>query len=161
MKTQFEAGEAKLKILMQINSPFLEKTILIAMNTLDKNTLKSLRTWLLGRETELLAEINSAQEAGEAATSADMREVNDLEDQASMRERTTMQDAEVERDRNELADVRAALVRLNDGTYGTCIDCDQPIDLQRLVAMPAAARCMVCQTQLEARAIPPSLTSRS
>lgn len=143
---------------MQINSPFRKKTILIAMNTLDKNTLKSLEAWLLGREAELLTEINSGQEA---ATSADMREVNDLEDQASMRERTTMQDAEVERDRNELADVRAALVRLSDGTYGTCINCDQPIDLQRLVAMPAAARCMVCQTQFEARAIPPSLTIRS
>jgi DnaK suppressor protein len=146
---------------MQINSPFLKKTILIAMNTLDKNTLKSLEVWLRGREAELIAEINSGQEAGKAATSADMREVNDLEDQASMRERTTMQDAEEERDRNELAEVGAALARLNDGTYGTCIDCAQPIDLQRLVAMPAAARCMVCQTQLEARAIPPSLTIRS
>lgn len=146
---------------MQINSPFLKKTILIAMNTLDKNTLKSLEVWLRGREAELIAEINSGQEAGKAATSADMREVNDLEDQASMRERTTMRDAEVDRDRNELAEVGAALARLNDGTYGTCIDCAQAIDLQRLVAMPAAARCMVCQTQLEARAIPPSLTIRS
>lgn len=160
MQTPREAGDTKLKILMQINSPFLKKTILMAMNMLDKTTLKSLKTLLLGRETELLAEIDSRQKAGEAATSADMREVNDLEDQASMRERTTMQDAEVERDRNELADVRAALVRLTDGTYGTCIDCGQPIDLQRLLAMPAAARCMICQTQFEARVIPPSLMSR-
>lgn len=161
MQTPPEAGDAKLKILMQINSSFRKKTILMVMNMLDKNTLKSLKTWLLERETQLLAEIDSGQKAGEAATSEDMREVNDLEDQASRRERTTMQDAEGQRDRNELADVRAALVRLNDGTYGTCIDCAQPIDLQRLVAMPAAARCMECQTQFEARAIPPSLTIRS
>ncbi len=68
-------------------------------------------------------------------------------------QRTTLQDAEVQRDRNELADVLAALARLNDGSYGTCIDCAQPIDLLRLTAIPAAARCMVCQTQFESRAI--------
>lgn len=146
---------------MQIKSSLGKKTILAIMNTLDKNTRQSLETWLVGRESELLAEIDSEKKAGEAAASADMGEVNDLEDQASKRERTTMQDAEMQRDRNELADVRAALVRLNDGTYGTCIDCAQPIDLQRLVAMPAAARCMRCQTQFEAHAIPPSLTIRS
>ena len=95
------------------------------------------------------------------ATSVDMKEVSDLEDQASKRERTTVQDAEVQRDSNELADVRAALARLTDGSYGTCIDCGQPIELQRLVAMPAAARCIACQTQFEAHAIPASLTHRS
>ncbi|OGB05265.1 MAG: hypothetical protein A3E79_05490 [Burkholderiales bacterium RIFCSPHIGHO2_12_FULL_61_11] len=130
------------------------------MNMLDKNTLDSLTAWLLARQTELFAEIGSRQNPVDAMTSADMGEVNDLEDQASKRERTTMQDAEVQRDSNELADVRAALGRLNDGSFGTCIDCGQPIDLQRLVAMPAAARCMICQTHFEARAIPPSLTTR-
>jgi DnaK suppressor protein len=159
MQTQPEAADARL--LTQINSPLRKKKILACMNMLDKNSLKSLKARLLGRETELLAEIGSAQEAAGATTSGDMREVNDLEDQASKRERTTMQDAEVQRDRNELAEVRAALVRLDDGTYATCIDCGQPIDLDRLAVMPAAARCMVCQTQFEARAIPLAATSRS
>lgn len=131
------------------------------MNTLDKNTIHSLKASLLAREAEMLAEIEAGQEAVDDATSVDMKEVSDLEDQASKRERTTVQDAEVQRDSNELADVRAALARLTDGSYGTCIDCGQPIELQRMVAMPAAARCIACQTQFEAHAIPASLTHRS
>lgn len=131
------------------------------MNTLDKNTLQSLKAWLLVRETELREEINSRQKSGEDSANVQTREVNDQEDQASSRERSTVQDAEVQRDSNELADVRAALARLTDGSYGTCIDCGQPIELQRLAAMPAAARCIACQTQFEAHAIPVSLTRRS
>ncbi|MHB1199157.1 MAG: TraR/DksA family transcriptional regulator [Polaromonas sp.] len=146
-----------MKLLMQINLPFEKRAILANMNSLDKNTLQSLKTWLLQREAKLLAEVESGQKTGDAEAMVDMREVNDLEDQASKRERTTTHDAEVQRDRNELADVRAALVRLRDGSYGTCIDCGQPINLQRLVAMPAAARCMPCQIHVEARAIPPLL----
>lgn len=130
------------------------------MNTLDKATLTPLKALLLEREAELLAEINSANEASEAAASADTREVDDLEDIASKRERTTLQDAELQRDRNELADVRAALVRLNDGSYGTCIDCAQAIAPPRLTAMPAAARCVACQTHIESRAVVQALTGR-
>ena len=134
------------------------------MNTLDENTLQPLRVWLLGRESELLAEIGAEREADVAAAAATgiaATDVNDLEDQASKRERTTLQDAEVQRDHNELGDVRAALVRLSNGSYGTCVDCAQPIDLERLAAIPAAARCMACQTHLESHAIPPALTIRS
>ncbi len=126
------------------------------MNTFNEKTLKPLRVCLLARESELLGEIGAAREADIAAANAigiAATDVNDLEDQASSQERTTLQDAEVQRDRNEFADVRAALARLSDGTYGTCIDCAQPIDLLRLTAIPAAARCMACQTQFESRAI--------
>jgi RNA polymerase-binding transcription factor DksA len=122
------------------------------MNTSIENSFTPLRFWLLAREAELVAEIGAAREADiEAATASGVAatDVNDLEDQASKRERTTLQDAEVRRDRAELSDVRAALARMNDGTYGTCMDCDQAIDFQRLVATPSAARCIACQTQFE------------
>jgi RNA polymerase-binding protein DksA len=122
------------------------------MNTTTENPFTPMHAWLLAREAELVAEIGAARDADiEAAMASGVAatDVNDLEDQASKRERTTLQDAEVQRDHNELADVRAALVRLNDGTYGTCIDCAQPIDLQRLAAAPSAARCIGCQTQFE------------
>jgi DnaK suppressor protein len=38
-----------------------------------------------------------------------------------------------------------ALARIADGSYGTCIDCDEPIDERRLEAVPEAARCTACQ----------------
>ena len=43
---------------------------------------------------------------------------------------------------DQLADVEAALVRLDDGTYGTCEVCRKPIPPARLEAMPAAHTCI-------------------
>lgn len=39
--------------------------------------------------------------------------------------------------------------RLADGTYGTCAACGREIDLDRLIAHPAAERCLECQSRLE------------
>ena len=49
----------------------------------------------------------------------------------------------------ELADVEHALRRLDDGTYGTCEACGQPIDDARLEAMPAARLCREDQERAE------------
>jgi RNA polymerase-binding transcription factor len=51
------------------------------------------------------------------------------------------------RDRNEqhLADVDAALGRLEGGAYGRCTSCHRPIGDERLEALPWAALCIDCQ----------------
>ncbi len=51
------------------------------------------------------------------------------------------------RDRNDrhLAEVEAAIVRLDDGSYGTCVRCGRPIAPDRLDALPWAAQCIECQ----------------
>jgi DnaK suppressor protein len=46
--------------------------------------------------------------------------------------------------RERLAQVDAALHRLDDGSYGTCERCGQPIGAERLAARPAAATCVRC-----------------
>jgi RNA polymerase-binding transcription factor DksA len=47
-----------------------------------------------------------------------------------------------ERQRTEVMD---ALVRIEHGTYGTCVDCGAHIPEGRLQARPEAARCVKCQ----------------
>ena len=49
--------------------------------------------------------------------------------------------------RESLTDVEAALVKLDNGTYGTCEGCGQPIDPARLEAKPAARLCMECASR--------------
>lgn len=44
-----------------------------------------------------------------------------------------------------LRDIRAAQARIRDGSYGICIQCDEPISPRRLEALPWAARCIACQ----------------
>src|SRR4029434_3943422 len=51
----------------------------------------------------------------------------------------------------------AALDRMNEGAYGTCVECDEPISLARLDAMPEVETCVRCQLRLERRARPRAL----
>lgn len=50
--------------------------------------------------------------------------------------------------RGHLAEIDAALQRLESGTYGTCERCRQPIGEARLEARPAAATCISCASAL-------------
>lgn len=46
--------------------------------------------------------------------------------------------------RHELAEIDAALVRIQEGRYGTCVACGGPMGLQRLRAIPEARYCIAC-----------------
>lgn len=46
--------------------------------------------------------------------------------------------------RRELAEIDAALVRIQEGRYGTCQNCGGPLGLQRLRALPEARYCLAC-----------------
>jgi DnaK suppressor protein len=51
----------------------------------------------------------------------------------------------VDRDTALLRQVKAALQRIRDGTFGTCIECEETISPKRLAAVPWAPRCIHCQ----------------
>lgn len=44
-----------------------------------------------------------------------------------------------------------ALKRVDEGTYGRCVDCGKPVPEGRLEARPEAARCVECQGRQERR----------
>lgn len=48
-----------------------------------------------------------------------------------------------------LREVRAALRRLQDGTYGQCLQCQEEIGPKRLSAVPWAALCLSCQERVD------------
>jgi len=43
----------------------------------------------------------------------------------------------------------AALKRIEDGTYSTCVECGKPIGQARLKAIPEAVTCVTCQEKIE------------
>jgi len=51
----------------------------------------------------------------------------------------------LDREANLLRNVRAALFRINDGSYGICMHCEEEIKPKRLDAVPWAAFCIRCQ----------------
>jgi len=57
--------------------------------------------------------------------------------------------AHLARTATALHEIEAALTRIDEGEYGLCIDCAEPIDLRRLQAHAAALRCARCQQRFE------------
>ncbi len=49
------------------------------------------------------------------------------------------------------AQIDRALARIEDGTYGVCESCGQPIGKLRLMAFPRATLCMTCKQREERR----------
>ena len=60
-----------------------------------------------------------------------------------------MAKASGERRRATLRATAAALKRIDDGTYGLCIDCEEPIHEKRLEVDPTVLRCVECASQAE------------
>lgn len=76
-------------------------------------------------------------------------EVGDRKDEAEESQREAVADAGLDRDLAELREITAARVRLDEGRYGHCADCEESIDAARLAAQPAALRCIRCQRAVE------------
>jgi DnaK suppressor protein len=51
----------------------------------------------------------------------------------------------LDRESNLLRDVQAALLRVHDGSFGACIQCEWAISPKRLAAVPWAPLCIECQ----------------
>jgi DnaK suppressor protein len=82
----------------------------------------------------------------EAAESANSDDEHDPEGAtiAFEREHTT---ALLEGARQHLDEIDAALRRLDQGGYGTCTACGQPIAADRLAARPTATTCIRCASR--------------
>ena len=55
----------------------------------------------------------------------------------------------LDREFNQLRDARAALRRIEEGSFGTCQECDEDIHPRRLAAVPWAAFCIQCQEAVD------------
>jgi DnaK suppressor protein len=51
----------------------------------------------------------------------------------------------LDRESNLLRNVRAALRRIDEGTFGVCLHCEEDISPKRLAAVPWAPFCIQCQ----------------
>lgn len=55
----------------------------------------------------------------------------------------------LDRESNLLRNVRSALRRIEDGSFGTCLHCEEEISPKRLAAVPWAPFCIQCQEQYD------------
>lgn len=103
---------------------------------------------------QMLRELDSATSTLEAEGAGDSEELSHF-DQHPADTATELSDADREVALIEAADdqrtqVVAALKRLDDGSYGRCVDCGKEIPPARLEVRPEAARCVEDQAKHEA-----------
>ena len=55
----------------------------------------------------------------------------------------------LERESKLLRSVRQALSRIEEGTYGLCLNCEEEISAKRLKALPWTSLCIQCQQQAD------------
>lgn len=117
------------------------------MDILTHEQTQHARQTLEQRAAQLQLELAAHREARVRAD--EESGVADTKDMADSQATDDMGAAEAERDRNELVQIERALQRLDLGRYGECSDCNERIDARRLLAQPAATRCLKCQAQRE------------
>lgn len=54
-----------------------------------------------------------------------------------------------EREQGLLSKIEAALVKIEEGSYGECVSCGEEIGLARLKARPVAELCIECKAEQE------------
>lgn len=80
-------------------------------------------------------------------------EIQTLADPLDQVRQSTDRDMAVEtlnQQTRSINEIRAALERIEDGSYGLCERCEEPIPAKRLDAVPAARMCVMCQSAIEA-----------
>jgi DnaK suppressor protein len=58
---------------------------------------------------------------------------------------------QLESDALRIQNLESALDRIRDGSYGTCLLCEEPISQKRLAAVPWASYCVSCQSIIDER----------
>jgi len=107
---------------------------------------KQIKEKLLERKRELEVEL---QRIAEDRTELELENVQDPLDQAI---KSSMDDLNItleENERDEYERILKAIAMIDAGTYGICVDCQQPISERRLALYPNATRCIACQESQE------------
>lgn len=95
------------------------------------------------RLTRRLGGIQSDDSGSEAAN------VGDIVDAATQQETRAVLQGLQQTERDQLAQVEAAIARIDNGTYGHCTRCNQMIEAARLEAIPQVETCIACKKKEE------------
>jgi len=117
---------------------------------LSKKEIEALKRQIETRCAQLRTEVHADADKVRGESYADL--AGDVVDEGDASVADLLADidsAELSRDLTELRALEAALGRIADGSYGSCIDCGQDVGFARLEVEPAALRCIDCQRLYE------------
>jgi DnaK suppressor protein len=116
---------------------------------MDAEKLEHFRRILTEQLRQHTAQVRDSQAAALEMNAAD----DGVKDTVDMSLADVNQEIELrngERESQLVADIDQALLRIDEGTYGTCARCGKPIPAARLEALPTARYDAACQAAIEA-----------
>ncbi len=116
---------------------------------MDKNTITILKAKLLEEKAKLEEELSGFAQRNpqnDQDFNADFPQLGEKEDENASEVAEYSKDLTVERTLEaSLRDVKKALERIEDGTYGICKYCGKQIDEKRLMARATSTSCIDCK----------------
>jgi DnaK suppressor protein len=105
---------------------------------MSKNELERYRAVLEARKAQIDASLRNRDEIAIEKTA-------DAIDEVQLAGERELAIRNLDRESILLRNVRAALARIADGSFGTCLHCEEEISPKRLNAVPWAPYCIRCQ----------------
>ena len=113
---------------------------------MDKRRAKTFQDKLTERRVALVGQVQAAEAYSRERDAEATQDPADMAANAYTKELLMSMSTN---DRQLLDSIDAALSRIDDGEYGKCINCGQPIQEKRLEAVPWARHCIRCQDLIE------------
>ncbi len=112
-----------------------------------RETVEKIRKILLEEKAKILAKLERAREEQNAAR--EKQAVGDEVDSAVEMEMENLKVALSGMEVQRLRQIEEALRKIEEGTYGYCEECGEPIEEGRLLAKPFATLCISCKEAKE------------
>ncbi len=109
--------------------------------------MDEMKAILLKMKEETLQEINKSLKSGTDITSGEPS--GDIYDQASSERDRELGLLLGDREREKLRNIDEALLKIEEGEYGICEECEEEIPIGRLKVMPFAHYCVKCKADIE------------
>ena len=127
----------------------------MAVAKLTTQEIGELRTRLEPERGELADQLTTIEDQAFAATQSDISGDVGVDDESADAGTATFErekELSIEQNvRDLIQKIDRALKRIDDGTYGICESCGEPIGKERLKFMPRATLCMTCKQREERR----------
>lgn len=107
-----------------------------------------IRSLLLSMKQQTLQEIKRSIKSGSEATIGE-EPTGDIYDQASSERDRELGLLLNDREREKLHNIDEALLRIAEGDYGICEECDEDIPMGRLKVLPFTRHCVRCKSDIE------------
>jgi DnaK suppressor protein len=114
-----------------------------------KSELEKFKTALEKKQEEISANLRNREDIA-------IEKTPDAIDEVQLAGERELAIRNLDRESSLLRNVKGALARIADGSYGTCMHCEEDISLKRLNAVPWAGFCIKCQEAVDRNEIEPA-----